>query len=258
MRVFIRDYLIPWLLAIVFWFAIWIFVPQARKNLTPLNLISIFLLLVPFLIVALYLVGKTLENYGYSREDIRRLPEIVEKTHGRLYLSKEIFDIITRALIFWGLFSSAVLMTENPLWGVVNGLAMFTLIFSFFILLISMVIWVMAFPSALYKLFTGRELNRDFLVELIRLNLVFTAILIAVRLIVLHVGDISGPRYLMELIAFGRNDRVVNSLFELAGLNVLFGIVGFYGPRKARKLTALVLTLIVVAQLWVAWGLVFG
>ena len=54
--------------------------------------------------MALYFVGRTLESYGYSREDIRRLPEIIEKTHGRLYLSKEIFDTVARALVFWGLF----------------------------------------------------------------------------------------------------------------------------------------------------------
>ena len=258
MRVFIRDYLIPWLLVIIFWVAVWILVPQARENLTLLNLISIFLLLVIFLPMALYFVGRTLESYGYSRKDVRRLLEIIERAHGRLYLSKEIFDTVARALIFWGLFSSAVLLTENPLWGVVNGLAMFALIFSFFVLLISMVIWVMDFPSALYKLLTGRELNRNFLVELIRMNITFTVLLIAVRLIALHVGDVSAPHYIMELIAFGRNDRVVNALFELSALNFLFGLVGFYGPKRIGKATALILALIVSGQLWVAWGLLFG
>ncbi|WP_297468026.1 hypothetical protein [Thermococcus sp.] len=132
MRVFTKDYLLPWLFTIVFWVVIWVLVPGKEKNLSLPNVVSIFLLLIIFLLVALYFVGRALERYGYSRRDVRRLPEIIEKTHGRLYLSKEIFDTITRALIFWGLFSSAVLLTENPLWGVLNAIAMFALIFSFF------------------------------------------------------------------------------------------------------------------------------
>ncbi|WP_297549177.1 hypothetical protein [Thermococcus sp.] len=114
MRVFIKDYLLPWLFTIGFWVVIWVLVPGKEKNLSLQNVVSIFLLLIIFLLVALYFVGRTLERYGYSRRDVRRLPEIIEKTHGRLYLPKEIFDTITRALIFWGLFSSAVLLTKNP------------------------------------------------------------------------------------------------------------------------------------------------
>jgi len=81
------------------------------------NVFVAFLLLVPFLIAALHFAGKALERYGYSREDIRRLPEIIEKTHGRLYLPKEVFDTVTRALIFWGLIATVVIMAENPLKG---------------------------------------------------------------------------------------------------------------------------------------------
>jgi len=44
-------------------------------------------------------------------------------------------------------------------------------------------------------------------------------------------------------------------LLELSGLNFLFGIVGLYGSRKSRKLTALALTVIVVLQLWGAKNL---
>ena len=258
MRVFIKDYLLPWLFTIGFWVVIWILVPGKEKNLSLPNVVSIFLLLIIFLLVALYFVGRALERYGYSRRDVRRLPEIIEKTHGRLYLPKEVFNILGNAIVFWGLFSSAVLLTENPLWGVLNAIAMFALIFSFFVLLISMIIWVLGFLPCLYKLLTGREPNRRFLVEIMKLNLIFTAILLAVRVIALHVGDVSAPHYLTELIAFGRNDRVVNALLELSALNFLFGLVGFYGPKRIGKATVLPLTLIVLGQLWVAWGLLFG
>ncbi|WP_297497465.1 hypothetical protein [Thermococcus sp.] len=61
----------------------------------------------------------------------------------------------------------------------------------------------------------------------------------------------------MKLIAFGRNDRVVNALFELSALNFLFGLVGFYGLKRFGKATVLLLTLIVFGQLWVVWGLLF-
>ncbi|WP_297555893.1 hypothetical protein [Thermococcus sp.] len=258
MRVFIKDYLLPWLFIIGFWVVIWILVPGKEKNLSLPNVVSISLLLIIFLLVALYFVGRTLERYGYSRRDVRRLPEIIEKTHGRLYLPKEVFNILGNAIVFWGLFSSAVLLTENPLWGVLNAIAMFALIFSFFVLLISMTIWVVVFPLSLYRIFTGKEPHRGLIDYVVEYNLVFTGILLAVRLVALHVGDISAPHYLTELIAFGRNDRVVNALLELSALNFLFGLVGFYGSKRIRKATALPLTLIVLGQLWVAWGLLFG
>lgn len=257
MRVFIKDYLLPWLFTIVFWVAIWALAPWKGIHLSPPNVFSVLFLLPIFLLVALYFVGKTLERYGYSRKDLRRLPEIIERTHGKLYPAKDIFDTIAKALIFWGLFSSAVLLTENPLWGVLNAVAMFALIFSFFVLLISMIIWVVVFPHSLYRIFRGKEPHRGLIDFVVEYNLVLTGILLAVRLIALHAGDISAPRYLVELITFGRNDRVVNALFELSALNFLFGLVGFYGPKRIGKATALLLTLIVFGQLWVVWGL-FG
>ena len=91
-----------------------------------------------------------------------------------------------------------------------------------------------------------------------KFNLVLTGILLAVRLIALHAGNVPAPHYIMELITFGRNDRVFDSLLELSVLNFLFGLVGFYGPKRIGKATALLLTLIVTAQLWVAWGLLSG
>jgi len=59
-------------------------------------------------------------------------------------------------------------------------------------------------------------------------------------------------------MAFGRKTELVVSLLELSALNFLFSIAGLYGPKKGRKLTALILMLIVVAQLWVAWEMLFG
>jgi len=172
MRVFLKDYLITWLLFPAFWFGLWLLSSQTRKNLNAVTLFAVLLLLVPFLLTALYFVGKTLERYGYSREDIKRLPEIIEKTHGRLYLSKEIFNIIGKTLVFWGLFASALVMTGDPVKGILNGVAIFARIFALFVLLVSMVIWVLRLPFALYGLFKGKEPNRGFLIELtIRENL---------------------------------------------------------------------------------------
>ena len=259
MRIFVKDYLLPWLLAVGFWLALWIFVRQIRENLNAVNVFVAFLLLVPFLIAALHFAGKALERYGYSREDIRRLPEIIEKTHGRLYLPKEVFDTVTRALIFWGLIATVVIMAENPLKGLLNGIALWAYIFAFFIVLVSMVIWVMVFPLSLYRLITGREPDRGLLIEVtIKQNLFYTAILIAVRLIALHSNYPAGDDPIGELMALGRKTGLVKSLLELSGLNFLFGLVGLYGPRKSRKLTALVLMVIVVLQLWAAWRIVFG
>ncbi|WP_258083321.1 hypothetical protein [Thermococcus thermotolerans] len=257
MRVFLRSYLLPWLLAVGFWLALWLLVPP-KKNLSAVSLFVAFLLLVPFLLVALHFVGKTLESYGYSRKDIKRLPEIIEKTHGRLYLPKEVFNTVARALMFWGFFATAVIMTENPVKGILNGIAMFAKIFAFFILLISMVIWVLGFPFALYGLFTGSELNRDFLIELMRENLVFTAILIAVRLIALHSGYPVGDDPVGKLMVFGRKTVLVKSLLELSGLNFLYCLTALYLPEKSRKLTALVLTLIVMAQILLVWRMLAG
>jgi len=258
MRTFTRHYLLPWSLILVFWFALWLLVPPMRKSLDAVNVFVAILLLVPFLLLALHFVGKALERYGYSREDIKRLPEIIEKTHGRLYLPKEVFNIIGDALIFWGLFAWVILATGNPIMGLLSGVAIFAKIFAFFVLLVSMVIWIIAFPFALYRLFTEREPSRDFLIELMRENLIFTAILIAVRLISLHSSYPAGDDPIGELMSFGRNTELVSLLLELSGLNFLFGIIGLYGPRKSRKLTALALTIIVGLQLWVAWRIVFG
>ena len=71
---------------------------------------------------------------------------------------------------------------------------MFARIFALFVLLVSMIIWVMALPFAIYKLLRGKEPDRGFLIELtVRQNLLYTAVLVAVRLIALHssypVGD---------------------------------------------------------------------
>ena len=258
MRTFTRHYLLPWSLILVFWFALWLLVPPMRKSLDAVNVFVAILLLVPFLLLALHFAGKTLERYGYSREDVKRLPEIIEKTHGRLYLPKEVFNIIGDALIFWGLFAWVILATGNPIMGLLSGVAIFAKIFAFFVLLVSMVIWIIAFPFAIYRLFTEREPSRDFLIELMRENLIFTAILIAVRLISLHSSYPAGDDPIGELMSFGRNTELVSLLLELSGLNFLFGIIGLYGPGKSRKLTALALTIIVGLQLWVAWRIVFG
>ncbi|NJE49446.1 hypothetical protein [Thermococcus sp. 9N3] len=258
MRVFVKDYLIPWFLAVGFWLAIWTFVRQIRENLNAVNVFVAFLLLVPFLLVAFHFVGKTLERYGYSREDIRRLPEIIEKTHGRLYLPKEVFETVTRALMFWGLVATAVVMTENPLKGLLNGIAIFVRILALFVLFVSMVLWVMDFPFALYKLFKGRDLSRDFLVEMIRQNLLYTAILIAVRLIALHSSYPAGNDPIGEVMAIGRKTGLVKFLLELSGLNFLYCLIDLYLPKKSRKLTALALTLIVLTQILLVWRMFTG
>ncbi|AHL23057.1 hypothetical protein [Thermococcus nautili] len=258
MRVFVKDYLLPLIFLVVFWFALWLITPPVREHLNAMNIFAVFLLLIPFLLVALHFVGKTLERYGYSREDVRRLPEIIEKTHGRLYLPKEVFNIIGDAIIFWGLFAWVLLATGDPIMGLLSGIAMFAEIFAFSVFLISMFIWVIIFPHSLYRLFTGREPDRDFLIELIRQNLVLTAILVAVRLIALHSNYSAGDDLIGKMMAFGRKTELVTLLLELSGLNVLFGIVGLYGSRKSRKLTALALIIIVALQLWVAWRIVFG
>ena len=258
MRVFIRDYLIPWLLAVGFWLALWLLIPPIREHLNAVNLLVAFLLLVPFLLVALHFVGKTLERYGYSRKDIRRLPEIIEKAHGRLYLSKEIFDTIARALIFWGFVASAVIISKNPLMGILNGIAIFARIFALFTILVSMVIWIMGFPFALYRLSKGKDLSRDFLVEIMRQNLAYTLTLIAVRLIALHSSYPAGDDPVGMIIALGRKTGLVKSLLELSGLNFLYCLTGLYLPKKSRKLTALALTLSVVAQIWLVWRILTG
>ncbi|NJE54562.1 hypothetical protein [Thermococcus sp. 21S9] len=259
MRVFVRDYLLPWAFIVVFWVALWLIIPPLREGLNAVNLFAVFLLLIPFLLVALHFVGKALERYGYSREDIRRLPEIIEKTHGRLYLPKEVFNIVGDALIFWGIFSWALLATGDPIMGLLSGIAMFAVIFAFFVFLISMFIWVIIFPYSLYRLFTGREPDRGFLIEIpIKQNLIYTAILVAVRLIALHSNYPAGDDFIGKMIAFGRKTELVSLLLELSGLNFLFSITGLYLPRKSRKLTALALTVIVVLQLWIAWRIVFG
>ena len=258
MRVFVRDYLLPWLLAVGFWLVLWLLVPPTREGLNAVNIFAVFLLLIPFLLVALHFVGKTLERYGYSREDIRRLPEIIEKTHGRLYLPKEVFETVTRALMFWGLVATAVVMTENPLKGLLNGVAIFVRIFALFVLFVSMVLWVMDFPFALYKLFKGRDLSRDFLVEMIRQNLIYTAILIAVRLIALYSSYPAGNDPIGEVMTIGRKTGLVKFLLELSGLNFLYCLTGLYLPKKSRKLTALALTLIVLTQILLVWRVLTG
>lgn len=209
MRVFVRDYLMPWLLTVGFWVVLWTISSEMRDNLSPLGVIAVVVLLVPFLIAALHFVGKALERYGYSREDLKRLPEIIEKTHGRLYLAKEIFDIIGKTLVFWGLFSTVVLLAGDPVRGLLNGIALWAYIFAFFIVLVSMVIWVMVFPLSLYRLITGREPDRGLLIEVtIKQNLFYTAVLVTVRLIALHLSYPSGDDLIGRLFALGRSTRL--------------------------------------------------
>ncbi len=258
MRVFVKDYLLPWVFIIVFWLVLWFIIPPVREHLNAMNIFAIFLLLIPFLLVALHFVGKTLERYGYSREDIRRLPEIIEKTHGRLYLPKDVFNIVGDALVFWGIFAWVLLATGDPIMGLLSGVAMFAEIFAFSVFLISMFIWVIIFPHSLYRLFTGREPNRDFLIELMKENLVLTAILIAVRLIALHSNYPVSDDLIGKMMAFGRKTELVSLLLALSGLNFLFGITGLYLPKKSRKLTALALTLIVLTQILLIWRVLMG
>ena len=257
MRVFIRDYLLPWLLLIGFWVALWTISSEIRDNLNPLSVLVVLILLVAFLIAALHFVGKALERYGYSREDIKHLPEIIEKTHGRLYIAKEIFDIIGRALVFWGLFASAVLMTGDPVRGVINGISIFARIFVVFIVGISMVIWVLSFPLSVYRILRGEKPDRGHIDFEVKYTLVFTVLLIIIGLMAFHVEP-ANPEEPFGELPLGRNEVMVGYLLKMAGLNVLFGVVDFYGPRRARKLTVLALTLIVVAQLWITWKMFAG
>jgi len=218
MRVFLKDYLLPWLLVPSFWFGLWLLSPQTRENLDAVNLFVVFLLLVPFLLTAVYFVGKALERYGYSRKDIKCLPEIIEKTHGRLYLLKEVFEIIARAMVFWGFVATAVVITGDTVGRLLNGVAIFARIFAFFVLLVSMVILVMGLPFALYDLLNGKESNRGFLIELTtRQNLFYTAVLVVVRLIALHSGYPAGDDPIGELMAFGQKTELVMFLLELSG-----------------------------------------
>ncbi|MCD6373323.1 MAG: hypothetical protein J7L37_07260 [Thermococcus sp.] len=258
MRVFIRDYLLPWLLLIGFWVALWTISSEIRDNLNPLSVLVVLILLVAFLIAALHFVGKALERYGYSREDIKHLPEIIEKTHGRLYIAKEIFDIIGRALVFWGLFASAVLMTGDPVRGVINGISIFARIFVVFIVGILMVIWVLSFPLSVYRILRGEKPDRGHIDFEVKYTLVFTVLLIIIGLMAFHVEPANPEEPFGELLLLGRNEVMVGYLLKMAGLNVLFGVVDFYGPRRARKLTVLALTLIVVAQLWITWKMFAG
>jgi hypothetical protein len=259
MRTFTRHYLLPLLFLIAFWFGLWLVVPAFRRNINAISLSVVFFLLGVFIALALYFVGRALERYGYSREDLKRLPEIIEKSHGRLYLPKEVFNIFGDALVFWGIFASAVLMAKNPLRGLVNSIAMFIHIFAFFILLVSMFVWVIIFPLSLYRTLSGKEPHRGLLIDVaVKQTLLYTGFLLAIRLIAIRHGYMHTHDPPGKLIAFGMNTHLVGSLLELAGLNVLFGIAGYYGPRKAGKLTALALTLIVLAELWVAWGMLAG
>jgi hypothetical protein len=60
------------------------------------------------------------------------------------------------------------------------------------------------------------------------------------------------------MMAFGRKTELVSLLLELSGLNFLFGIIGLYLPKKSRKLTVLVLTLIVLTQILLVWSVLTG
>ncbi|ASJ16567.1 hypothetical protein A3L04_05505 [Thermococcus chitonophagus] len=91
-----------------------------------------------------------------------------------------------------------------------------------------------------------------------RQNIFYTTVLVAIRILGLRSGYPAGDDPIGELMALGRSSNIVNLLLELSGLNILFGLVGLYGPRKSRKLTALALTLIVISQVWIVRVIIFG
>ncbi|WP_148882976.1 hypothetical protein [Thermococcus aciditolerans] len=171
------------LFLIAFWIVMWLFIPATRRNLNATNLFAAFSLLVPFLLSARHFVGKALESYGYSREDVRRLPEILEKTWGRNYLPKEVQEIIGRHIMFWGFFATAVIGTGNLTEGIIGMTSIFAVIFSFFILLVSMVIWVIVLPLSTYRILTGKEPHRGLLIDVaVKYTLALMVLLIAVRI----------------------------------------------------------------------------
>ncbi|NJE05659.1 hypothetical protein E3E36_05780 [Thermococcus sp. M36] len=244
---------------IAFWVAMWLFIPDTRKNLNAVNLIAAFSLLVPFLLSARYFMGKALEGYGYSRGDVKRLPEILEKTWGRSYLPREVQEIIGRHIMFWGFFATAIIMAGNLVEGVIGTASVFAVILSFFVLLVSMVIWAIILPLSIHGTLSGEKPHEGLLMGLaVKYNLIFTVILIAVRLMTLHFNPPNPGEPLEKFLSFGRNTRLFESLLELSAINVLFGIAGFYGPRRIGKLAVPVLLAIVVAQLWVMWRLLVG
>ncbi|NJE45964.1 hypothetical protein E3E35_00780 [Thermococcus sp. GR7] len=248
-RNFIRSFLLPLLTLIAFWVGLWLYVPQIRENLNAVNLLIVLLLLAIFLLTAPHFVGKALEDYGYSREDVRRLPEILEKTWGRSYLPKEVQDIIGRHVMLWGFFATAVIMTGNLVEGVIGTASVFAVIFAFFIVGVSMAIWIIILPLSIYRVLTGKEPDKTLLKFVILYTLVFTGILIVVRLIALHVNPGNPAEFLDYFFRFGRNTRVFNGLLKLSGLNVLFGLAGFYAPRKIGRLSVPVMLAIAIAQL---------
>ncbi|GAB6101077.1 hypothetical protein JCM16138_03000 [Thermococcus atlanticus] len=102
--------------------------------------------------------------------------------------------------------------------GILNGIALFADIFAFFVLGVSIVIWIIIFPLSLYRTLTGKEPHRALLIDIaIKYSIIFTMVLIAVRLIALHSGYPAGDDPIGELMALGRSTNLVSSLLELSG-----------------------------------------
>ncbi len=192
MRVFIKDYLLSWLFVIVFWVAVWIFVPGKEKNSrsqTSSRFSSSYSSLSSWLCTSLE--GPL--NATATREGtLKDFQKLSRKPTGGFTFQKR-YSTSSGTPLSFGNFSTAVLLTKSPFWGVLNALAMFALIFSFFVLLISMIIWVVVFPLSLYRIFRGKEPHRGLVDFVVKYNLFLTGVLLAVRLIALHAGDISAP-----------------------------------------------------------------
>lgn len=57
-------------------------------------LVTMFVLLVPFGISAVFFIGRYLKKHGYRREDVKRLHVIIEENWGRDRFARDVQEII--------------------------------------------------------------------------------------------------------------------------------------------------------------------
>ncbi|WP_297495693.1 hypothetical protein [Thermococcus sp.] len=249
------------LISLLPWIFLWLvlFVYSGRNSLKisrSFNFTWLLSSLASFLLVSALLVfnlARLLERWGYSKDDVVRIQEILGENSENVNLLKAVRESVHYHFTFWGIYATASLV-----YGPVKS-ALFIISIVAGVILLSPVmlpvfIFVVGIPAFFYFTSNG-ELDkvRGLFAWVVEVSVASLVLLGFLRFISLHGAipreylQVSEFRNLLQLVA----DYIIfKDLFLLSSLGVLSGITGYLGAKRS-KLPIVVLLAIGILSVFV-------
>ncbi|ASJ02252.1 hypothetical protein A3L09_02695 [Thermococcus profundus] len=236
----------------------------ARSSDVPVDvglLATMFALLIPFGISAVFFLGRYLEKHDYRREDVKRLYIALEETWGRDRFVKDVQEIIGYHIIAWYLLGMAFFMTGNVVEAAISVVAISLKIFSFTPLFLLMWQWIIDIPFTLYALASGKEWTvtsaRNTGLWIIQASIFGAGLLVGIYFLG-HTVENSSLEIVERLLKLGRNGHIIKNLLLLSVQSAVFGAVEAYFFPKRKKLAFLVLIAVAALGTVIVWDMLLG